>query len=292
MKNVRLVYFSGTGSTEYIALNMEEKLKQHGLKVLVDPLDASKNHKTELFTEDLLIIIFPVYAFDAPGPLYHWAKFISKVQNTPAAVISVSGGGEVWPNTASRYRLIKAVEKKGYHVFYEEMYIMPSNVFIPTVKPLAVELVKVVPRKIKHTIDCILSGSYKRIPCSFSALIVSFLCRPEKIGAKFFGRLLKLKVSCDACGLCVQNCPVGNISMKNGKPSFAWRCIMCLRCVYSCPQRAIVPGIIKFIVLKDGYNFKDYKNSTFQCDNSSIDKYAGNFLWKGVYRYLKNFNKQ
>ncbi|MBY6828977.1 4Fe-4S binding protein, partial [Clostridium botulinum] len=42
------------------------------------------------------------------------------------------------------------------------------------------------------------------------------------------------------CGMCVRNCPKGNIVFENGGVVFHSNCILCLRCIYICPSNAIV----------------------------------------------------
>lgn len=55
------------------------------------------------------------------------AKKIEPVEGRLAVVVSVSGGGEISPNTACRAATLRQLEKKGYKVFYEKMVVMPSN---------------------------------------------------------------------------------------------------------------------------------------------------------------------
>ncbi|WP_432064833.1 4Fe-4S dicluster domain-containing protein [[Clostridium] symbiosum] len=38
------------------------------------------------------------------------------------------------------------------------------------------------------------------------------------------------------CGLCVSLCPMENLVIKNGKATAGSRCIMCYRCISSCPR--------------------------------------------------------
>lgn len=44
---------------------------------------------------------------------------------------------------------------------------------------------------------------------------------------------------CVACGTCEKVCPVGNVSMKDGRPVFNNRCEQCMACIQYCPKRAI-----------------------------------------------------
>lgn len=58
-----------------------------------------------------------------------------------------------------------------------------------------------------------------------------------KKAAKF-----KASDACTACGQCVRICPRGNITLKDGKPSFGSNCIGCLSCLQYCPTQAISMG--------------------------------------------------
>lgn len=49
------------------------------------------------------------------------------------------------------------------------------------------------------------------------------------------------EAKCKGCGLCVKQCPVGNMTMNEGHP--AWqhngRCLTCMACYHHCPEHAI-----------------------------------------------------
>lgn len=49
----------------------------------------------------------------------------------------------------------------------------------------------------------------------------------------------RLDSSCTGCGTCSKACPVGNIRMDGGHPSWQHRCEFCLACFQWCPYKAI-----------------------------------------------------
>ena len=50
---------------------------------------------------------------------------------------------------------------------------------------------------------------------------------------------LKVSDACVGCGLCVQNCPMKNLSVKDGKAVAGNQCTMCYRCISHCPKQAM-----------------------------------------------------
>lgn len=44
--------------------------------------------------------------------------------------------------------------------------------------------------------------------------------------------------ACNKCGICASNCPTGAIDPQNPRNTEKTRCIICMRCVASCPQSA------------------------------------------------------
>ena len=47
---------------------------------------------------------------------------------------------------------------------------------------------------------------------------------------------------CSSCGLCARICPVSNIRMEGGRPSWLHQCELCLACLHFCPETAIEYG--------------------------------------------------
>jgi ferredoxin len=110
----------------------------------------------------------------------------------------------------------------------------------------------------------------------------------EHAGAKLFGEHIRASNDCVRCGLCVKNCPQKNIRLQSGKMRFGYHCMLCMRCFYGCPERALSPGVMKNFVLKDGFNLEKLRDTAEQSAGGEYRDVPKKFLWKGVYKYLND----
>ena len=118
--------------------------------------------------------------------------------------------------------------------------------------PAAEQKIKTLGRQIARK-----EKSLRKVP--FKARIINFLGKAESPAARLFGLELHANGKCTTCGTCWSNCPQMNIREKSkGKPGFGFNCIMCMRCIYSCPEKAISPRFSKFIPVKGGYSLSSY----------------------------------
>lgn len=284
IKTVTLAYFSGTGGTETIVRCFETQFLKAGINVNIVDIACCNTYYKEKVSE-LLIIFSPVYACRLASIVELWTKNLPKTQNMLAAVISVSGGGEISPNTACRIYCKRLLIKKGYHLIYEKMLIMPSNFAVQAEYQLNLLLINAMPRKVEQIVTEILSGEVNFTRPRFLDRFLAFICNAEHFGAKIFGLSIRASKACNQCGLCVQKCPTKNINIQNGTLRFGFNCIWCLKCIYSCPNNALSPKIMKFVILKEGYNLKEMsEEAKSQCDMEY--KLSKNMLWQGIINYL------
>lgn len=286
IKSVNIVYFSGTGNTRKVAGCFESNFEEKGISVQSYPVaDATIKPLPEA---DLLLVLYAVIALNAPEAVYRWIESLPVVNGKPAVVISVSGGGEVSPNTACRVHCIRKLTRKGYTVQYDAMLVMPSNFLVANREALAVKLLEILPDKVERIIVDILSGVSRKVKPGFIDQLLSRLCEIEKIGAKYFGTRIKCSLDCTGCGWCSRHCPAGNIRMDGSKPVFQNHCNFCLSCLYGCPRQALRPGIMKFILIKEGYSLKALEQKTPWPEPVNIEELAKGYLWAGVRQYLLN----
>ncbi len=285
-KTVSLVYFTGTGGTTRIANCFEEAFKKQDIVPYKTELCAKTMNTT--YDTDLLVILFSVYAMNAPLPIAEWLENVRNVNGKPAVVISVSGGGEVTPNTACRRATIKKLESKGYNVIYEKMLVMPSNWIVGIKDDLAIRLLKAAPVRVEQIVSDIIAGKRKQTKPNFINKFFSIIGRLEKKVGKNFSKKIKVCDTCISCGWCANNCPRENITMTEGKPVFGEKCVICLRCIYGCPQKALELGGFKFILVKEGYDLKAVeKRMENVTELESIDVLAKGWALSGIKKYLE-----
>ena len=287
IQKILIVYFSGTGGTERIANAFETELKYRGCTVTKINLDKSKPKQEDHIStpsrnKELLILLYPVYAADVPPIIYDWIEGI-RGDNMKTAVISVSGGGEAWPNTGCRNKCCRTLEEHGFNVVYEKMMVMPANCITPTKDQLAMWLIKAIPEKVGKILDNLLEGKVRRTKFTFGP-VKRYLGYSAKSGYHKFAKNLEITTGCTGCGICSINCPTGNINMVDNNPAFGNSCIMCLRCIYNCPQKAIKTELS--IVFKTGFSLARIENEMDGKELEPVEKLAKGLVWIGLRKYL------
>jgi flavodoxin/NAD-dependent dihydropyrimidine dehydrogenase PreA subunit len=283
---IRLVYYSGTGGTRLVADRFAEQLRQRGASVTIQRLKFGEPEAVGEY--DLLLLLYAVYAFNAPEPVYEWIKNLPEQQEKQAVVISVSGGGEMSPNTACRHKAIRMLEGKGFRIDYENMLVMPSNIAFATKAPLDKMLLDILPHNVDGIIDELFDGVVRRKPPHLLDRALATMGGLERSGGHLFGKMIRVSKTCNGCGYCAANCPSGNIAMKEDKPVFSTKCYFCMNCLYGCPQHALTPGFGKFAVIKTGLDF-DKLTAAPPIEKMSakqLNTLAPGIAWVAVRKYL------
>jgi ferredoxin len=97
------------------------------------------------------------------------------------------------------------------------------------------------------------------------------------LALRLAGKDLAVNKACSQCGLCVRNCPAGNIYEKNGRIRFRFSCSCCMRCIYSCPKDALNFRFLSFFSVPGGYDIKKILNN--RCDgNGTLEKQVPPFF--------------
>ncbi|HNY17975.1 MAG TPA: EFR1 family ferrodoxin [Treponemataceae bacterium] len=284
-KNAQILYFSGTGGTRRVAEDLRGQLKAQGLETEIsqirEPYPRVNPHASVLF------LLFPVYEFNAPFPVIDWLRTVPNGIAIPTVVLSVSGGGDVFPNKGCRHDAITILERKGYKIAYEDMFVLPPNVFVALPPGVSSALLSLIPAKNKRILESLRNGEVRRTKTTpIDRLISRKGLKSAMRYASLFRKSLTVTRECVRCGRCVAECPVNNLKIDGDAVQVMDHCAFCLNCVYTCPKRAMVTKKYSFILLKDGYSLKAYEKAL--PDYESIPK--GVFM-SGIRKYIRELRQ-
>lgn len=273
MKKVGIFYFSGTGNTELAAEMIYEEFSNVGYAVKLikveDVLKESLTVKPEDY--DLIGIGCQVIGFGIPNIMYTFVRKLPKAKDSKVFIFRTAGGVAPINYNASN-ALIKKLTRKGYDVFHQRIFSIGSNWISKFDDSIMLRLYEATRKKAAIMCREVAAGQERvlgtgpglRMGMGIAAPVFSFLIR-------LIGKDLKAGKACSHCGLCVERCPSGNIYEKAGRIKFKLSCNCCLRCVYSCPGKAINFKILSFIPVAGGYNIRDIlSRSCYQ--NAAVNK--------------------
>ncbi len=280
--NIALIYFTGTGSTyalsKYLAASLKKLSNDVEMAKVEDILSGKK--KMDFKTFDMLGFVLPIYALGVPAHVFDLVDMLPR--NKERVFIIKTGSSYSSLNKGSSERLIRALNKKWYTVFYERLVVMSSNILLDMEDELTKKLYEVsINRKVPMIARDISRGTKRRYKKNiFRSILCSIVYSYYYTHLrKKFGKSLYAKSECEHCKNTAQNCPVNNINFDSGKFSAGDKCIMCMRCVYSCPNNAIHSRGLDFLAFKSGYDYKSIiKNKSIGSKKFSVSKKMWSYI--------------
>lgn len=286
MKKCIIYCFSGTGNTKTVAQSILTELASYGYEGEIFSI-TYQAYKQKQFPNpneyDLIGVAYPGHAFNAPQLFNKFIKLLPKAQKGQRAFIVKSSGEPFSVNNSSSGAAKRYLRKKGYNLTYEKHYLMPYNIMFRYPKGLAKQMYLYQIEMAKSSAKKIAEGEKELLRPNLGSLIMCLLGKIEWFGAWFNGLFFRVdKRKCVNCGLCANNCPAKNITVKNGKYRFGKHCILCCRCTLNCPKNAIKMGLLNGLKVNGVYKFKNLEEDESVSGNYVNDKTKG---------YYKKFNK-
>lgn len=254
IKNM-VLYFSGTGNTEYIA-----KLIADGLgDECVDLFDRIRtNDRSPLYSEKTYVICSPIYVCEMPLFLINYLKSITFNGNNKVYFVFTSGGysgsAKVQAKLFSMKKNLKClgcvefVMPRNYVA--NSRYDMDDEKVIYSKISNATKKVKEVVEDIKHE-----NKLKTRHVWLFETLIIAHFA-PLWTKYKLVAKDFYTTDVCVGCRLCEKVCPLNNIKVEDRKPKWGESCTHCMACISKCPKKAIEFGNVT--QGKTRYLLKDY----------------------------------
>lgn len=252
--NVIIFYFSSTGNTFKVAEYASRKLEKLGAKV--ELFNMENGTPPEISVYDKVGFAYPVHAFNAPQIVLKFASAIKTTQANKPLFILKTSGEPLRMNDVSSLKLVSILKRKGLTLKNEYHYIMPYAIIFRHTEAEAYRMYETAKKLIEIDSRAIYAGKCEKISRVPFGGALSFIMRIEQFGSKINGRLYRVnKTRCVKCMKCADNCPVGNIGVKNGKITFGGKCLLCTRCAFFCPTDAIRIGLFNGWRVNGAYSF-------------------------------------
>lgn len=245
MSKALVVYFTQGGTTARVAEAMAIGLRSAGYQF--DLHNLSEGQPPGPAGYDLLGIGSPTYYYRPPFNVTDYVNGLPDLAGLPAFVFVLHGtyrgdGGNALRRALAR----KGAQEVGYFHCrggnYFVGYLKEGYLFSPD-HPTEEELAQA--EAFGREVAGRAAGQAYARPGDDPAPAAIYRWERFMVNRwlveKMYSRLFRVnKDKCTACGLCIQECPTGNIAEdKEGRPVWGRDCLGCLYCEMNCPEEAI-----------------------------------------------------
>lgn len=239
---IMLFYFSGTGNSRWVALQLGDLLQEKVWSV-ADVLEDSQVYT--LGDTEAVGFVFPVYAWGPPDVFLRWMRSV-QFSRKPAYLYFVCTCGDDAGKTADVF--IRAVAERGWECVAGFSVWMPNTyVCLPGFdvdsEGLAFRKLREARMRVGEIYSC-LQKREKGFGCYEGSFpwLKTYVLRPLFRRFLMSSRAFRVTGACISCGKCEQVCPLHNIRLAGGTPQWGEHCAMCLACYHHCPRHAIAYG--------------------------------------------------
>jgi len=233
----KIFYFTGTGNSLWTARTLARELGGAELEVIPKRV-AWKGAPAKVIG-----LVFPVHIWGVPRLVLEFVKELKVLRPDYIFAVAVNAGQVA--NTL--VQLKKVLKKDGLVLSAGFEIILPSN-YIPWGGPGPAEkrnrLFASAGKKILAIAAAIRTGEERPMEAGpfwqrilFTWIYKMSFSQVPKMDRKFWA-----DGKCTSCAICSKVCPVGNITLREGKPCWNRRCEQCFACLQWCPEEAIQYG--------------------------------------------------
>lgn len=250
-----VLYYSGTGNTEYIAKLIADGLGDECLD-LFDRIRT--NNKEPLYSERTYVICAPIYVCEMPIFLIKYLKSITFNGNNNVYFVFTSGGY----CGSAKVQAKQFSNKKSLKFLGCAEFVMPRNYIANNMysmddeKEIRSKIINST-KKVKQVVEDIKKGNKlkTRHVWLLETLIISPFA-PVWTKYKLVAKEFYATDECVGCRICEKACPLNNIKIVDRKPKWGESCTHCMACISKCPKKAIEFGNVTQGKIR--YLLKDY----------------------------------
>jgi len=260
-KTLIVYYFSGTGNAKRAAEWIVDKAKEQGVETYLINIDRFTEISIPPFEGKALIgFCSATHGFNMPPLMLKFIIQFPTGVNADVFLLNTRAGMKLYklftPGLSGAAQIFPAsvLRLKGYKIKGMQPLDMPSNWISvhPGIRSKVVNsIVERCHRIVNQYIEKLLSG--KRVYTAFWSLPLDIAILPITFLYYFIGRFALAKTfiattNCNMCEVCLKQCPVKAIEIKDNRMYWSFTCESCMRCMNKCPHRAIeTPHLFVFV---------------------------------------------
>ncbi len=256
---ILILFFSGTGNTFWVAMELQKALAAMGADCRIHSLESPQIRSAEsrnsmILSAEHIVLAFPVYGSDMPSNMKRVLAEMPLFDNKKN--LSILCTQAHFSGDANSF-FIRDLERKNCRIIQSRQFDVCTNFNVGIfpfryAKPPKQEKLEQIKQKAVLKIDemakGILDGKIviegRRIYQILLGGIQRTVFRMTESGMTKAFKFYPDK--CIKCGFCARECPTGNISLilDEASPRVQWgkNCLYCLRCYNFCPSLAIFYG--------------------------------------------------
>lgn len=234
-----ILCFTGTGNSLHIADGLAKRLNDQveSLNIII-----KNNLERKFSSEKPFIIVAPIYAWRLPRIIEEFLPACTfegskKIYFVPTMGAQTGKADEYCADICNEIGMefmgLRGIAMPDNYVIAAKMPAEDKiKKFLDDAEPQMDEIAAAIKEEkpIKKTDKCFLAGLK-------SGFINNQFNKYATSDKKYFANQ-----ECIGCGLCEMVCPVNNIKLQDGKPTFSGSCIACYSCIHRCPKAAINIG--------------------------------------------------
>lgn len=239
-----IFYFSGTGNSKWVALQLADKLEEK--LVFIPEAIRDSNLQFILEKDEKVGFVFPVYSWGPPKIVLQFINhLILRDYHSHYLYFVCTCGDDIG---LTQQVFCRAIIGKGWECNAGYSVIMPNNYV--TFPGFDIDPKEVEDKKLKEAAFRMLdiSGRLAGRIHEFNVKEGRFPGLKTRVINPLFNRyILSAKPfyatdSCVACKRCERVCPMENVLLVEQKPIWGSNCVSCLACYHVCPQHAVQYG--------------------------------------------------
>lgn len=234
-----ILYFSGTGNTEFVAKLFKEEFKNNNIECSL--VDVGKKKKIEDDEYDFFVLGSPIYAEVFPS---YFTEFVDKNLSSGRGRKCIVFSTQAADKASGADILSRKLSQRGFEVVIQDFIVMPNNYYVVAFKKNTEEEKKVLKEEAQRVVSSLVKKflanithikNVSRARQGYAQAVYNMFDAYSRNWAK--KRLSVNMEECVRCSKCVKNCPTKNISLGDNI-TFKSSCISCQKCLHCCPTNA------------------------------------------------------